>query len=199
MEQLPGFPAIQIYEAMHDDKLDARFPWLREAFDRMLLTGISQDLEDTFASYPRHEFPISSMIIMPETDDTFKVMGISPTNMTNTYKDSSAHAERMAIKMATPIRKKHVPEGAVLLSTLEPCSGCASDIVRSGIKHVVFGASQSDVKDKIVEVNGLLKPFDVEPANYNAEDFILERNPSATVDGSYRRTEVLDYMRTKDV
>jgi tRNA(Arg) A34 adenosine deaminase TadA len=121
MEQLPGFPPIEIYEAAHDARLDKMYPWLRNMFDRMMLTGIPQGTKDIFATYRRSEFPISAAVVVP-TGSTFDVIGIAPSNRTNELYDSSAHAEMLAIHMATPSKEKHAPKGAILLSILEPCA-----------------------------------------------------------------------------
>lgn len=196
MEQLPGFPDAKNYEAAHDAKLDAQYPWLRNMFDRMMLTGIPQDLSDLFATYRKSEFSISAAVIVP-IGSTFDVIGLAPSNRTNELKDSGAHAEMLAIDMATPANNKHVPAGAVLLSLLEPCAHCASGAVNSGVHHIIYGATQSDVRGKITDINGGPKPFRTEPADYDVRDFIQKRDPTAIVEGRYRRSEALAHMRAR--
>lgn len=57
--------------------------------------------------------------------------------------DSTAHAEMNAIREASKKLGKNL-KGCTLFSTHEPCPMCASAIVWSGIKKVVFGYSIAD-------------------------------------------------------
>lgn len=60
-----------------------------------------------------------------------------------TESDCTAHAEINAIRGASKKLGKNL-EGCTLISTHEPCPMCASTIVWSGIKTVVFGYSIAD-------------------------------------------------------
>ncbi len=63
---------------------------------------------------------------------------------------SSAHAEVMAISLAQKQLKTHDLSSSSLQCTLycsaEPCAMCIGAIHWSGISHIVFGASDSDVR-----------------------------------------------------
>ncbi|OYP28893.1 nucleoside deaminase [Rhodopirellula sp. MGV] len=60
--------------------------------------------------------------------------------------DPSGHAEVIAIRTACAKLGQTSLAGCELVSTCEPCPMCASAIVFSGIRSVVFGASVQDAK-----------------------------------------------------
>lgn len=87
-------------------------------------------------------------------------------------KDSTAHAEIIAIKKAMKkIGHKHLLD-CILFTTLEPCSMCAGALVLSRIKKVVYAAkdpksgaggsvmnilSHPDLNHRIEVINGILE------------------------------------------
>lgn len=58
------------------------------------------------------------------------------------HKDSTAHAEMVAIRQACEHLHNYRLMGATLYVTLEPCTMCLGAIVHSRIARLVFGASE---------------------------------------------------------
>ncbi len=55
--------------------------------------------------------------------------------------DPTAHAERLAVTEACArVGAPRLPEGSLLVSTLEPCAMCAGAIVLARVDWLVFGA-----------------------------------------------------------
>jgi tRNA(adenine34) deaminase len=62
-------------------------------------------------------------------------------NQRETLRDSTAHAEMIAISAACQALQSWRLEGSTLYVTMEPCPMCAGAIVLSRIGRLVFGAS----------------------------------------------------------
>ena len=65
-------------------------------------------------------------------------------NRTEELKDSTAHAEILAIREASRIFSDWRLNGCTLYSTLEPCSMCMGAILNSRVSKLVFGAYDLD-------------------------------------------------------
>jgi len=60
--------------------------------------------------------------------------------------DTTAHSETLAVKYATKkLGRREIPE-AVFYSTCEPCPMCLGAVFNAGIKTVVLGARNEDIK-----------------------------------------------------
>ena len=82
----------------------------------------------------KDEVPIGAVIVKDN-----KIIG-KGYNQVESLKDSTAHAEILAIKKATIILKNKYLIGCSLYVTLEPCPMCAGAIIQSRISQVVYGA-----------------------------------------------------------
>jgi tRNA(adenine34) deaminase len=61
--------------------------------------------------------------------------------------DTTAHSETLAIKLATQkLKQRTLPEGSVFYATCEPCPMCLGAILNGGIKTLVMGARNRDVR-----------------------------------------------------
>lgn len=76
--------------------------------------------------------------------------------------DTTAHSETRAISLATQkLKERHIPD-AVFYCTCEPCPMCLGAVLNSGIKKIVMGARNQDVKT-------------LAPLAFNFKDYSVER------------------------
>ena len=96
---------------------------------------IKEALKEAKKCLKYEDVPIGAVVVIDE-----KIIGRG-YNQVEKLKDSTAHAEIIAIKKAIKhIGYKHLIN-AILYVTLEPCSMCSGSIVLSRMKKVVYGAS----------------------------------------------------------
>jgi len=81
------------------------------------------------------EVPIGAVVVR-----NGEIIGMG-YNLRETKKDPTAHAEMMAIKMASETVGGWRLLDSILYVTLEPCPMCAGAIVQARIDRVVFGVS----------------------------------------------------------
>ncbi|HEX9465816.1 MAG TPA: deaminase [Alphaproteobacteria bacterium] len=60
--------------------------------------------------------------------------------------DTTAHSETLAIKHATQKLKQRLIPDAVFYATCEPCPMCLGAILNAGIKTLVLGARNADIR-----------------------------------------------------
>ncbi len=62
--------------------------------------------------------------------------------------DCTAHSETLAIKYATQkLQQRSLPEGSVFYCTCEPCPMCLGAVLNGGIKTIVVGARNAQIKN----------------------------------------------------
>ncbi|MFA6571096.1 MAG: tRNA adenosine(34) deaminase TadA [Bacteroidota bacterium] len=96
--------------------------FMKEAIGQARLAAVNLDV------------PIGAVIVKED-----KIIGRG-YNQVELKKDSTAHAEILAIQSATAIAGyKHLLDATIYV-TLEPCPMCAGAIVLARLKRIVFGA-----------------------------------------------------------
>jgi hypothetical protein len=120
MEIFPGFPDREMQLA-YDAQLEHEYPGLRDIFDKFL--GLAKAPGDIFNEvyYDRGEFPMEAAIAAPDPISGKLEIVSHADNDTRGHLGSLGHAEHIATERALKGRK-HLPEGSVLISNVEPCS-----------------------------------------------------------------------------
>jgi tRNA(adenine34) deaminase len=92
-------------------------------------------LEEARAAEMRGEVPVGACIV----DEAGTVVARAG-NRTIELSDPTAHAEMLAIRIASDITGNYRLGGLTMFSTLEPCVMCAGAIVNSRLPRIVFAA-----------------------------------------------------------
>ena len=95
---------------------------------------MKEALKEAELAYAKGEVPIGAVI---EKDGHIIARG---HNMTETWKDPTAHAEMIAIREASKVLGGWRLPGCNLYVTVEPCSMCAGAMVWSRIETLYIGA-----------------------------------------------------------
>lgn len=85
------------------------------------------------------EVPVGALIV----DDTSDTLLGAGHNLRETLQDPTAHAEIVALRTASRVRRSWRLESVTLYVTLEPCAMCAGALVSARVPRVVFGASDA--------------------------------------------------------
>ncbi|HOZ85131.1 MAG TPA: nucleoside deaminase [Niabella sp.] len=108
-------------------------------------------LKEAMRAFEEDEIPIGAVVVQNN-----KVLARG-YNMTEKLKDTTAHAEIIALTSAfSHLGAKYLPE-ATLYVTVEPCVMCAGALYWSKISKVVWGAS--DTKNGFSRVQPAVSPF----------------------------------------
>jgi len=95
--------------------------------------------EEAILAMNKGEIPVGAVIVKDGV-----IIGKSH-NLKETLKDSTAHAEILAIKEASKYIGNWRLNGAEMYVTLEPCPMCASAISQSRISKVYIGTFNKDM------------------------------------------------------
>lgn len=102
--------------------------------------------------------------------------------------DTTAHSETRAVSIATrKLGKRHIP-GAVFYATCEPCPMCLGAVLNAGIKTLVLGARNEDIKK--------LATLAFNFHNYSVETFAEMVGWDLTLVTGIRHDECVDLYRT---
>lgn len=133
------------------------------------------------ASTVNNEIPVCAILVKDNNIISKAV------NRTEELKDSTAHAEILAIREASKLFSDWRLNGCILYSTLEPCSMCMGAILNSRVSKLVFGAYDLDAgacgsalnlsfdlkKENHIEITGGI--FKLEASNLIKQFFITKR------------------------
>ncbi|GBU08397.1 tRNA-specific adenosine deaminase [Bacteroidales bacterium] len=96
-----------------------------------------QAIKEAHKALEMGEVPIGALIVCQN-----KIIARGH-NLTETLKDTTAHAEMIAITAASSALGGKYLKGCTLYVTLEPCPMCAGALAWSQIDKIVFGATDS--------------------------------------------------------
>ncbi len=84
----------------------------------------------------RGEVPVGAVIV-----DASGAVVAEGMNLRETEFDATAHAEVVALRRASLLRRRWYLEGLTLYVTLEPCIMCSGALVQARIARVVYGCT----------------------------------------------------------
>lgn len=112
---------------------------------------MQQALKEAQRAYVEDEVPVGAIVVMND-----RIIGRG-YNQVEKLKDSTAHAEIIALTAAFNfLGSKYLPE-ATLYVTVQPCLMCSGALYWSKIARVVYGAE--DVKNGYKRITGNVSPF----------------------------------------
>ena len=94
--------------------------------------------EEALKALKNNEVPIGAVIVNKE-----KIVVGKGHNQTETLKDSTAHAEILALKSASKKINDWRLDDHIIFSTIEPCEMCMGAIVEARIKEVYYGSKNT--------------------------------------------------------
>ncbi len=99
-------------------------------------------------AYTLDEVPVGAVMVLDG-----KIIGRGH-NLRETLKDSSAHAELLALREAAGYLGDWRLNGGILYSTLEPCPMCAGALVQFRVTTLVYGAAdpKAGAIDSVIDV-----------------------------------------------
>ena len=98
--------------------------------------------EEALKALKNNEVPIGAVIVNKE-----KIVVGKGHNQTETFKDSTAHAEILALKSASKKINDWRLDDHIIFSTIEPCEMCMGAIVEARIKEVYYGSKNTKRKN----------------------------------------------------
>ncbi len=162
------------------EELEEALPGLREGFDLLMAYLPSpNDQENT-------EFPVAAGVFMlDEKGDLMPVA--SAHNEVNKRKDSTAHAEIVALQEAQEqVGDKHL-EDCVLVATHELCAMCTGAVANTKVGAVVSSLTHENVEGTYALVRGEYKRFRTSGGAFNSKGYLGHHNIPAI--SGYRREE----------
>ena len=120
---------------------------------------MKEALKEAKKAYDKLEVPVGCVIVKDG-----KIIARAH-NLKETKKDTTNHAEIIAIKKASKKLESWRLKGCDLYVTLEPCSMCAGAIINSRISNVYFGAKD----DKTGAVGSVFNLFEDYIFNHKVE------------------------------
>lgn len=103
----------------------------------MKINFMAEAIKQAKIAYEKNEVPVGAIIV-----ENGKIIA-KAYNRNIKLNDPTAHAEVLAIKKASKIKKSSRLDGCDLYVTLEPCTMCASIISLSRIRRIYYGANDA--------------------------------------------------------
>ncbi len=166
------------------EAFEAQYPGIREEFEKLISLLPDPDNPN------KEEFPFAASIVTMQ-EGRLKVLA-SATNEVNKKRDSTGHAEMVAMKLAQQeIGDKHLRE-CMLLSTAQPCAMCAGAAVNTDVGTVVYAMKQKELKRRHVKFPAQFKNFRTTPDVVDVDELLLESG--IHVVAGYKHEEVVERL-----
>lgn len=110
---------------------------------------MEEALKEAHKAYDKNEIPIGAVVVKDGE------IIARAHNLTETLKDATAHAEILAIKIASEKLGGWRLIGCDLYVTMEPCMMCSGAIVNSRIKNVFVGTKH--IKNEYIQKESIFK------------------------------------------
>lgn len=130
------------------------------------LVFMSEAIKEAKKAYAKGETPIGAVVVKDN-----QIIGRGH-NLTETLKDSTAHAEILAIKDASQNLGGWRLINCDLYVTMEPCIMCSGAIVKSRIKNIIIGTKH--IKNATIEKQHTFKMEYFKDNRVNVEFGIME-------------------------
>jgi tRNA(adenine34) deaminase len=112
---------------------------MSESFSQKELQHFMQAaLAEATTASEKNEVPIGAVLVCMKE----KKIISAGHNLTESLNDPTAHAEVLAIRKASEIKKNWRLDKTALFITAEPCTMCAGTILQSRISSVIFGCME---------------------------------------------------------
>ena len=145
---------------------------------------MNEAIEEAKKAYDKGETPIGAVVVK---DDQIIGRG---HNLTETLKDSTAHAEMLAIREAADTLGGWRLMNCDLYVTMEPCIMCSGAIVNSRIKNIIIGTKH--IKNANIEKQHTFKMEYFKDSRVNVE-FGIMLLTLYSYRGTIRKKDVLPF------
>ncbi len=175
--------------------LEPFIPAVEREFDALLDISGDSYKHAELADRMSYDFPVFAAILAMRGSEVEVVA--RATNNVQQSQNSLDHGEMVAMRSAIHEASEdhHLPDGAVLATTVEPCAMCASGLVHARGAGLIFGASQLALRGtEMILPDGSRKPFRSEPREYTARNHIQQRDSRIDVRGGVRALKIPDYI-----
>lgn len=122
---------------------------------------MDEAIKEAQIAFEKDEVPVGAIIVDSKTGEIIA----KSHNKNVSGRDSTAHAEMLALKEACESKKSHRLDDCDMYVTLEPCAMCAGAISLARIKRLYFGAQDK----KSGGVHNGAKIFDSKSCHHKPE------------------------------
>ncbi len=156
--------------------------------------GINKEFDELISMLPdpnsvdKDEFPFAAAVVRVTQEGKLEVLA-RQMNRVKKDSDSTQHAEMAVLREAQQVAGDRHLEGAILLSTAQPCDMCAGAARNTKIGSVVYGVSQDELRGKHVKFRDGYKPIRTAPEGIDIDGDM--QKAKIRVFAGYKHDEVL--------
>ncbi len=158
---------------------------------------ISKEFDQLIALLPnpddpkKEEFPMAASVVRITADGKLELLARC-TNQVRKNKDSTDHAELVALKEAQKkLGTRHLDE-VILLSTAQPCEMCAGAVRNTRVGTVIYAITQSELEGTHVQFGNEYKKIRTVPRDFDIDKLL--QSSGINVIAGYKHDEVKKKM-----